>query len=109
MKKEKLKCSGSRDCQPLWLVRQKQFFPSYKAVVSEQFLCGSAILWGGGRILWGRQTFLKRPFWVSKQLISPANRALALQPLPQNKLLPPGTSFRSLIITLFTGLSNFFS
>lgn len=58
--------------------------------------------------MWGRQTFLKRPFWVFKQLISPANRALALRLLPQNKLPPPSTSFSSLIVKLFNKLSNAF-
>lgn len=62
---------------------------------------------GGGRILWGKRTFLKRPFWVFRQLISPANRTWAPSPLLQNKL-PPSSSFGSLISALFTWLSQTF-
>lgn len=97
----------SWDCQPLWLVRQKK----YNSALPLRSLSVPLWFWrprGGGRILWGRQTFLKRPFWVFKQLISPANRASPLQPLPGNKLPPPSPSFRSLIITLFARLSNTF-
>ena len=55
---------------------------------------------GGGR----RSSRVRSGF--SSRLISPANRGPPVRPLPQNKLPPPRAHFRSLIITLFTRLSN---